>query len=315
MAVARSCLLLVLLVWLSCIDRAGAAGATFTFVNSCGFTVWVGVQSNGGIALLAGGGFELAAGSKNAVSAPAGWGGRFWGRTGCNFDSSGQGKCETGDCGGVLKCGGTGGAPPASLAEITLDGANGDDFYDISLVDGYNLPLEMTPSGGTGVCGSPGCTYNLNDNCPQVLQLVAQGLVIGCKSACAAFDTPEYCCTGAYGSPTTCPATEYSNAFKAACPTAYSYAYDDATSTFTCKGANYAITFCPNGTPGTTPSSNSTHGGTHPPPSRSPPKQSPPSPNGISQYGTGTSAGVRYSARVGFILLLCIAAFLFLHAQ
>lgn len=71
--------------------------------------------------------------------------------------------------------------------------------------------------------------------------------MIGCKSACDEFATPHYCCTGAYGSPSTCPATQYSNAFKAACPTAHSYAYDDATSTFTCKGANYAITFCPTG--------------------------------------------------------------------
>lgn len=192
----------------------GAEGATFTFVNSCGFTVWVGLQPNGGIPMLVGGGFELAAGSKNAVTAPVAWGGRFWGRTGichfceeieiwvrrvglirlwivaiaillvgcatlivlcwisgCNFDSSGKGTCETGDCGGLLKCGGAGGDPPASLAEITLDGANGDDFYDISLVDGYNLPLAMTPSGGSGKCGAPGCAYNLNDNCPQALQV------------------------------------------------------------------------------------------------------------------------------------------------
>lgn len=90
---------------------------------------------------------------------------------GCNFDSSGKGTCLTGDCGGVLNCNGAGGDPPASLAEITLNGANGDDFYDISLVDGYNLPLSMTPSDGTGTCGAPGCTSNLNSNCPSALQV------------------------------------------------------------------------------------------------------------------------------------------------
>ncbi|KAK8642353.1 hypothetical protein V6N13_011700 [Hibiscus sabdariffa] len=36
--------------------------------------------------------------------------------------------------------------------------------------------------------------------------------------------------------------------FKAACPKSYSYAYDDATSTFTCTGADYTITFCPSST-------------------------------------------------------------------
>jgi hypothetical protein len=261
------------------------------FINACSFTVWVGLQPNGGIPLLARGGFELAAGARNAVTAPAAWGGRFWGRTGCNFDSGGKGTCLTGDCGGVLDCNGAGGDPPASLAEITLNGANGDDFYDISLVDGYNLPLSMTPSDGTGTCGAPGCTSNLNSNCPSALQVLSGGTVIGCKSACDQFATPQYCCTGVYGSPTTCPPTQYSKAFKAACPTAYSYAYDDATSTFTCKGANYAITFCPTGSPGTTPSRNSTR---NPPP--------PPSPYGISQYGTGS--GVRPAASIGYILLL-----------
>ncbi|KAL0358816.1 UNVERIFIED_CONTAM: Pathogenesis-related thaumatin-like protein 3.5 [Sesamum angustifolium] len=34
--------------------------------------------------------------------------------------------------------------------------------------------------------------------------------------------------------------------FKRACPRAYSYAYDDGTSTFTCKASEYAIMFCPN---------------------------------------------------------------------
>jgi hypothetical protein len=57
------------------------------------------------------------------------------------------------------------------LAEFTLNGANGDDFYDISLVDGYNLPLQINPTGGNGTCGSPGCTSNLNNNCPTALQV------------------------------------------------------------------------------------------------------------------------------------------------
>jgi hypothetical protein len=80
------------------------------------------------------------------------------------------------------------------------------------------------------------------------VQLVVAGAVVACKSACDEFGAPQYCCTGAYGAPTTCTPTQYSLAFKAACPTAYSYAYDDATSTFTCKApSGYAITFCPAG--------------------------------------------------------------------
>ena len=84
--------------------------------------------------------------------------------------------------------------------------------------------------------------------CVPSIQVQSAGVVIACKSACDAFNTPQYCCTGAYGSPSTCPPTTYSETFKAACPTAYSYAYDDATSTFTCAGAtSYTIVFCPTG--------------------------------------------------------------------
>jgi hypothetical protein len=57
------------------------------------------------------------------------------------------------------------------LAEFTLNAANGDDFYDVSLVDGYNLAIRITPSGGKGACGVPGCTSNLNTHCPAALQV------------------------------------------------------------------------------------------------------------------------------------------------
>ncbi len=64
-------------------------------------------------------------------------------------------------------------------------------------------------------------------------------------SACEKFNTDEFCCRGAYNRPETCPPFDHSKVFKAACPTSYSYAYDDATSTFTCKGEDYAVWFCP----------------------------------------------------------------------
>jgi hypothetical protein len=80
---------------------------------------------------------------QRTVSIADGWGGRFWARTGCNFDSSGQGRCVTGDCGNKLQCNGAGGIPPVTLAEITLNGAGGLDFYDVSLVDGFNVPVQV----------------------------------------------------------------------------------------------------------------------------------------------------------------------------
>ncbi|CAH9136864.1 unnamed protein product [Cuscuta epithymum] len=140
-----------------------------------------------------------------------------------------------------------GGKPPCSLFEITVGGWEDKDFYDISLVDGYNLPMIMAPIGVQ--CNSTGCISNLNMGCPKELQMVGgDGAVIGCQSACEAFQMPEYCCSGEYANPTTCKPSFYSKIFKNACPSAYSYAFDDGTSTFTCKADQYQITFCPNRT-------------------------------------------------------------------
>ncbi|CAI0445229.1 unnamed protein product, partial [Linum tenue] len=178
-----------------------ALGATFTFSNRCDYTIWPGILANAGSPKLESTGFELAEGSTRSFQAPTGWSGRFWARTGCTFDDSGSGSCRTGDCGsGLVECNGLGAAPPATLAEFTL-GTGGQDFYDVSLVDGYNLPMVVEGSGGSGSCTTTGCITDLNQQCPAEL--------------------------------------------KAACPRSYSYAYDDASSTFTCTGADYTVTFCP----------------------------------------------------------------------
>jgi hypothetical protein len=70
-------------------------------------------------------------------------GGRFWVRTACNFAGNGQGHCVTGDCGNKLECNGAGGVRPVTLADITLNGAGGLGFYDVSLVDGFNVPMQV----------------------------------------------------------------------------------------------------------------------------------------------------------------------------
>ncbi|PIN01058.1 hypothetical protein CDL12_26437 [Handroanthus impetiginosus] len=223
-----------------------ATATTFSLKNSCSHTVWPGTLSGNGGTVLGDGGFALAPGDTIQFPAPSGWSGRFWGRIGCNFDDAGNGHCSTGDCGGMLKCTG-GGAPPVSLVEFTIaSGEGAKDFYDVSLVDGYNVGLSVVPSGGSGDCQSAGCVADVNVNCPKELQVVDDsGGVVACKSACAAFNTPEYCCSGDHSTPQTCSPTNYSKLFKNACPTAYSYAYDDLSSTCTCIGADYLITFCP----------------------------------------------------------------------
>ncbi|KAL0343093.1 UNVERIFIED_CONTAM: Thaumatin-like protein 1 [Sesamum angustifolium] len=230
--------------------------ATFTFVNQCGYTVWPGLLSSAGSPQLSTTGFALNSGDSIPVSAPASWSGRMWARTLCSQDSaSGRFTCLTGDCGsGTPECGGGGAAPPATLAEFTLNGAGGLDFYDVSLVDGYNLPMLVTPQGGTGGgnCTTTGCVADLNGSCPSELKVVSAvssssggGGCVACRSACEAFGEAKYCCSGEYGTPDTCKPSAYSELFKSACPRAYSYAYDDGTSTFTCASADYVITFCP----------------------------------------------------------------------
>ncbi|XP_042500988.1 thaumatin-like protein 1b [Macadamia integrifolia] len=222
---------------------SGGLSATFTFKNNCGYTVWPGTLTGDNKPQLSSTGFELASGASNSIDASAGWSGRFWGRTSCS-SSTGSFKCETADCGsGQVACNGAGAIPPATLVEFTL---GSQDFYDISLVDGFNLPLSVTPQGGTGNCKSVGCSANVNSVCPSELSVKgSDGSTIACKSACDAFRTDEYCCTGSHNTPQTCPPTKYSQIFKGQCPQGYSYAYDDKTSTFTCTGANYLITFCP----------------------------------------------------------------------
>ncbi|XP_044737461.1 pathogenesis-related protein 5-like [Chrysoperla carnea] len=224
-----------------------AYGREFQLLNNYGQQLWIGIQGNAGKGPLEGGGVVLNPGERLSTHSADDWAGRFWARTGCNGNN-----CETGDCGKGLKCGGNGGAPPVSLAEITLKGWGGIDYYDISNVDGTNIPISMEPLGGQGdggqySCKKSQCAHNFNDDCPNELRKEVNGRTVGCKSACTAFDTDEYCCRGAHDRPETCKSTDwpqnYPKFFKDRCPDAYSYAYDDHKSTFTCTAPAYLITF------------------------------------------------------------------------
>ncbi|RZC55209.1 hypothetical protein C5167_014059 [Papaver somniferum] len=227
---------------------------TFTFTNYCSYTVWPGLLASSGSPPLENTGFVLQKGGSKSISAPTSWSGRFWGRTLCTQDSTtGKFTCVTGDCGsGQIECAGRGAVPPATLAEFTLNGSGGLDFYDVSLVDGYNIQMLVVPksgSAGTGNCNTTGCLVDLNGMCPTELKVLSSDSStpnVACKSACEAFGEDQYCCKGAYANPDTCHPSSYSEIFKHACPRAYSYAYDDGTSTFTCASSqsDYLITFC-----------------------------------------------------------------------
>ncbi|KAL0408299.1 UNVERIFIED_CONTAM: Thaumatin-like protein [Sesamum radiatum] len=125
---------------------------------------------------------------------------------------------------------------PLTPWEFALNQPNNLDFVDISLVDGFNIPMEFSPT--TDVCRNLRCTAPINEQCPNELR--APG---GCNNPCTVFGTNEYCCTDGPGS---CQPTDYSRFFKERCPDAYSYPQDDPTSLFTCPaGTNYRVVFCP----------------------------------------------------------------------
>ncbi|KAH7661094.1 Thaumatin family protein [Dioscorea alata] len=200
--------------------------ATFNIVNQCSYTVWA--------AAVPGGGKQLDKGQTWTINVNAGTtSGRVWARTGCNFDSSGHGSCQTGDCNGLLQCQAYG-KPPNTLAEFALNQYANLDYIDISLVDGFNVPMDFSPTGGCA--RGIRCSADIVGKCPAQLKTTG-----GCNNPCTVFKTNEYCCTSG-----SCTATDYSKFFKNLCPDAYSYPKDDQTSTFTCPaGTNYKVTFCP----------------------------------------------------------------------
>jgi Thaumatin family len=234
---------------------SGAAGSSrlVTFVNRMSQTIWVAAAPNASTPLAATG-WALPAGQSVTITTPNNLNTRFWGRTGCVFNSEGVGHCQTGDCGGLFQCKGWG-TIPATLAEVNFDAWDSLDFYDVSMVDGSNLPMyiNITKSSGgtvdkisTDGCVPAGCTKPVV--CPSVLDVKVGSTVVGCISACARLDTDQLCCRGQWSSRAACdPANwpvDYAAVFKRAEPYAYSYVDDDATSVFTCKGVcDYRITF------------------------------------------------------------------------
>lgn len=104
----------------------------------------------------------------------------------------------------------------------------------------------MTPTvgGGNGRwCTTAGCGNDLNPGCPDNLKVVDGGNVVACKSSCVVTNSDLDCCRGPNGQPDTCHPSPSCSYFKSNCPGAYCYAYDDGTSTFTCRDTDYNIVF------------------------------------------------------------------------
>ena len=265
-----------------------------------------------GTPLVDGGGFILdadlrpGATTTHTITVPKFWQGSFQPRTNCHLDTSGNYVCDYEqhtcrayqDGKGKVDCGGHG-ITDAIKGEINFD-ENGVDTYDVSAVDGFNVPttIELVPGTFTArdltpveyACTKSGTNKDLraeigtgnwtNLSSSKLLITNAAGKAIAVRSACSyasalnhknnpGFDEKDYltnstCCKLPWGSaqdykqngnmscnPLTWPEDINTAAFfKQYLPAAYSYAYDDHTSTYTCKNKDddtltaYIVTFC-----------------------------------------------------------------------
>ncbi|KAJ3476512.1 hypothetical protein NLG97_g9107 [Lecanicillium saksenae] len=269
--------------------------------NRCDSKIWPGLATQAGLGPGTGG-FELKPGESKNLIVGSNWQGRVWGRTNCTVNSESC-ACQTGDCFAKLDCEFSG-AVPATLVEFNLaGGVNGmQTFYDISLVDGYNLPIgiEHIPSDNTSFIPpnltNSACvatagwlyeisqtgTYYSNTTYPIPLEKTETNDMLSkwcpwpnlafppkkpsdgiypypddniqlpafspCKSACATTGANKDCCIGKYHDPNICKPSTYSKNVKAVCPDAYSFAFDDRSSTFIVpKGGGWEVIMCPAG--------------------------------------------------------------------
>ncbi|PVG04005.1 thaumatin-like protein [Serendipita vermifera] len=238
---------------------------TFTVYDACPFTIWPAIFTDlnvGSAVPDVPTGWEAPAWSVKTFSVPDNWrAGRIW-VEGIAISplilALHLALQEVIGCNGGLLCDprtGTG-VPPVTLAEFTLSASDNLDWYDVSLVDGYNLPMRITSTQG---CAVADCPVDLGPNCPAPLKgpYDSSGFPVGCRSACEAnlsgnpANSPN-CCSGSYSTPATCPSSgvKYYSYFKNNCPNSYAYAYDESSGTalFTCpasKRADYTVTFCP----------------------------------------------------------------------
>ncbi|KAK1384075.1 thaumatin-like protein 1b [Heracleum sosnowskyi] len=223
---------------------------TFTLLNNCNTTIWPGIKSST-TPPIKNTGFALEKGKSKTIIAPAEWVGQFWGRTHCAEDSTGNFTCLTGDCGsGRPACfDSRASARLATITEFATNISDGMDIFDVSVVNGYNLPILIVPkdkSGAIADCSSTSCSMDLNTTCPPELKVMSSdGEQVACQSACTAFGDAKHCCTGAYSGQDKCKPTSYTKVFKTACPTAHSILYDNDNTTFVCTDADFLITFCP----------------------------------------------------------------------
>ncbi|KIK57603.1 hypothetical protein GYMLUDRAFT_229162 [Collybiopsis luxurians FD-317 M1] len=255
--------------------NAMAGVRTITVKNHCDITVWPGIFTAGDSVPDYPTGWEAAPGTSVSFTVPDDWtAGRIWGRTDCDFNRSVDGStaCVTGSCIGGLECAVSRGMvnngrswpfgvepqaiPPVTVAEWNLSGDERADRYYVSLVEGFNLPMEITNSAS---CSIASCPADLNTDCPSELvpPTASSELLVGCMSAYDAglLDNISDFSTGYNGSRNIAERYPSSNVpyyeyFKQNCPDAYIFEQgeDSNTALFACDSSlsvDYTLTFCP----------------------------------------------------------------------
>lgn len=220
------------------------------FINACEETVWAGASGLDDPAGALGQVGVLAPAECMSVAIREVAGGRAWGATDCL-----DGVCAS-----------NGNDGRGTLVQLSLAAA-GADLYDVSLVDGFDLPMAMIPVGvstdhvGRSECRPASCAADLTVVCPEELRRYDDaGAIAYCTSACrACSECPacsdcgdlgnpacdacsglsDLCCTGQG-----CEPSEYTALWKSLCPDAITYAEEAAA--FSCdQQPDYDIVFCP----------------------------------------------------------------------
>ncbi|MCE9577674.1 MAG: thaumatin family protein [Deltaproteobacteria bacterium] len=176
--------------------------ARLRVVNRCAQPIWIAHSDN----LAADQNVALVTDAFHDYDIPAGGlaSVRLWPKTGC--DATGH-SCLIGDNGegGGKPCGPNGCQPPFdSKFEATFadTASSAETWYDLSLVDGFTLPLAVRPLGNgtnTGTCVASDCANLTLDACPaqeqagldlRVTDPANAATTIACLAPCKAWNYP-----------------------------------------------------------------------------------------------------------------------------
>ncbi|MEV6349944.1 ricin-type beta-trefoil lectin domain protein [Actinoplanes sp. NPDC051851] len=248
--VAVTVLTLGLIVGMSTRSEA-TSGATVTFVNATGETLWIGsnMQTDGSKRIT--GLPTLAPGAQGSVKIPDGgspsyWRGTFFARQRCTGDAGSTFHCLVADCGNLIdQC--VTGEQDASLAEFNFDQNDaGAPWYDVSYVNAVSTAITIDTPGVTGAKAAGTCSH---------MDCSGGQLLAACPAHLAVTDPTKgdrINCINKYRN----DVTDYVEALRPYGPRAYLWSTNDAVegneTMFTCPGCgSVVITFRNSGTVGT----------------------------------------------------------------